>query len=252
MNEKLKNWCASATAQIRYKPDRAEVEAELMAHIEDKADALRAKGVPEEEINGEVLRSMGSAEAIAPQLAAIHKPWLGYIYRTAAVLTAITCLLAVFLWGTFGGNLLFKLIDTANFDSLIANHGQLKHYSHPNVSDSSDGYRFQVTEAGLDATGHVLYLELQVTYWPWMADTNATRYIWATDSKGNYYASQAEAAYQNIPRVSFGGEMSTGGISCLGLNILHFSDTANWVELHYDRDGRDIVLRIDLTGGDGA
>ena len=76
MNEKLKNWCASATAQIRYKPDRAEVEAELMAHIEDKADALRGKGVPEEEINGEVLRSMGSAEAIAPQLAAIHKPWL--------------------------------------------------------------------------------------------------------------------------------------------------------------------------------
>ena len=27
-------------------------------------------------------------------------------------------------------------------------------------------------------------------------------------------------------------------------------DNAQWVELHYDRDGRDIVLRIDLTGGE--
>ena len=76
MNEKLKKWCQAATDQIRYKPDRAEVEAELMAHMEDKADALRAQGIPEEELENAVLRSMGSAEAIAPQLAAIHKPWL--------------------------------------------------------------------------------------------------------------------------------------------------------------------------------
>lgn len=76
MNEQLKNWCASATAQIRYKPDRAEVEAELMAHMEDKADALCAQGIPEEELENTVLRSIGSAETIAPQLAALHKPWL--------------------------------------------------------------------------------------------------------------------------------------------------------------------------------
>lgn len=27
------------------------------------------------------------------------------------------------------------------------------------------------------------------------------------------------------------------------------SEDADWIEIRYDREGRDIVLRIDLTGG---
>jgi len=30
------------------------------------------------------------------------------------------------------------------------------------------------------------------------------------------------------------------------------SQEAQWIELRYDRDGRDIRLRIDLNGGEGA
>lgn len=251
-NNKLRKWCEAAASKIRYGPDRAAVEAELMAHMEDKRDALRKKGIPEAELDVAVLRSMGSAEEIAPQLAAIHKPWLGYIYHAVKTLAVIACVFTLLLFLFHGVNVAQTLLAVSNFHSLPANYGPFEYYCHPNVSDTSDGYRFQITEAGFRADEPELCMELQITYQPWMREPNVTRYIWATDSEGNYYPSLVEASFGDIPRVSFGGSMSTSGILLCDISIQQFSTSAQWVELHYDRDGRDMVLRIELTGGDGA
>ena len=39
-NISWKSWAFQACAHIRFKPDRAAVEEELLAHLEDKAEAI--------------------------------------------------------------------------------------------------------------------------------------------------------------------------------------------------------------------
>lgn len=244
------DWCCRAVAQIRFKPDRKAVYQELKAHLEDHYDDLLAQGHSPEQAQRLTLEAMGDPEEIAPQLGAIHQPWLGYIYRVVKWITIPVCILALFLLVAFGGSHIHSLISTGNYDSLRS-EGEGGYYCKPNVTDSSDGYRFKVTEAAVNAAGDTLHLELQVTYWPWMPQPGIANYFWAVDSLGNYYACKRDVMYDDLPKVAYQGGFYSQGFDSNHLEIRHFDGSAQWVELHYDRDGRDIVLRIDLTGGDG-
>ena len=120
----------------------------------------------------------------------------------------------------------------------------------PAVSDESDGYRFKVTEAAVNAQGDTLYLELQIIYLPWMPKPGIVNYFWAVDSLGNHYDCRKDFMYDDVPRVAYQGGFYSQGFESNQLEVQHFDSGAQWLELHYDRDGRDIVLRIDLTGGE--
>ena len=242
------DWCFRAVAQIRFKPDRDAVYRELKAHLEDHYEALLSQGFSTEEAQRLALDAMGAAEEIAPQLGEIHKPWLGYLYRAVKWITIPLCAWALFLLIAFTGSHIHTLISTANYDSLAAK-GEGGYYCKPNVTDSSDGYRFRITEAAVNAEGDTLYLELQTTYLPWMQEPHMTYCFYAVDSLGNSYASREEAGYNDFPKVQPSGGFFSQGISSQQLEVTHFDGNAHWVELRYDRDGRDIVLRIDLTGG---
>lgn len=244
-------WCYHAVAEIRYKPDREAVFQELMAHLEDHYDALIREGHSPEKAQRLALEAMGSPEVIAPQLGKIHKPFLGYLYRVTKFLAIAACAWALFLLVAFAGSYIHDLISTANYNSLQS-EGEGGLYIQPNVSDSSDGYRFTITEAAINAEADTLYIELQTTYWFWMKEPAIAGHFWAVDSNGNYYASRIDAQYADIPKVVYGGGFYSQGFCSQDLEITHFDGTAEWLELHYNRDGRDIVLRIDLTGGEGA
>lgn len=90
MNEK--SWLDTATAKIRFRPDREAVRRELEAHLED----LREHTGLTEEV---VLEAMGNPGNIAEELGRIHRPWLGYLWRVSQVALAGTavfcCLLAI-------------------------------------------------------------------------------------------------------------------------------------------------------------
>ena len=250
-NKKFTQWCLDATKLIRYKPDRVTVQNELMMHLEDAYETNILNGLSPVEAEKKALASMGSAEEIAPELAKVHRPMLGYLYsvvKSAAIITT-ACAFAIMAIVVGGG--LHTLITTRNFDSIPVNAGPLDHYSHPNVSDWSDGYHLQITEAGYRRFESTLHLQLEILYWPWMNDTDMARHLWAVDSLGNYYASYAEAQFTNCPRISFSGGQYTNCISITHMVITQFNCDAEWIELHYDRDGRDVVLCIDFTGGDG-
>lgn len=70
------------------------------------------------------------------------------------------------------------------------------------------------------------------------------------DDLGNYYCASYEAA-PGVPAVQ-SSMYHTGPLTYLHDLYLtdYTSQDAQWIELHYDRAGRDLVLRIDLTGGD--
>ena len=94
-------WLDTAVKGVRFGPDRAAVRAELAAHLEDKeADLGRIfPDMSPEEAEARALSQMGSPEEIGKELARIHKPWLGYLWRASqAVLAAVLLMLALTVW----------------------------------------------------------------------------------------------------------------------------------------------------------
>lgn len=242
------DWCDHAVAEIRFKPDREAVFRELKDHMEDHYEYLLSCGYAPEDAKRLALEAMGDPEQIAPQLGAIHKPWLGYIYRVVRWVTIPACIWAVFLLTAFTGSHIHALFSTAAYDSL-REEGQGGYYCQPNTTDRSDGYTFTATEAAVNAEGDTLYIELRTTYLPWMPEPGIANYFWAVDNLGNYYACRRDVMYDDVPKVAYQGGFYSQGFGASNLKITHFNSNAQWIELRYDRDGRDIILRINLTGG---
>ena len=100
-NISWKSWAFQACAHIRFKPDRAAVEEELLAHLEDKAEAiLREKELTVYEAERQALASMGDADEVGRQLAAVYRPWLGYLWLWSRRVL-IVCIVAV-IWAAWG------------------------------------------------------------------------------------------------------------------------------------------------------
>ena len=97
-NDNLQKWLAAAVAGIRFRPDRAAVEQELREHIEDKtADLMRIfPGMTEAEAEERALSGMGDPKELGKELARVHKPWLGYLWRASQALLGAAALAALF------------------------------------------------------------------------------------------------------------------------------------------------------------
>lgn len=82
---RMQQWLDTAVAGIRFGPDRKAVRAELHAHLEDKtADFQRIfPDISPEEAEARAVEEMGDAAEIGKELARLHKPWLGYLWRAS-------------------------------------------------------------------------------------------------------------------------------------------------------------------------
>lgn len=268
---KFDRWCESAVSGIRCRQDRKAVQAELRAHLEDRYfDGLDRGLTPEQAIHTAV-DAMGSAEDIAPQLAAIHRPFWGYfLTATNWIIAGLACLCLISLTLS-----LFRMEFAANahipYDPYTETCYESDHstrrrvlYVEPECEDTSDGYTFSVPRAamwhgvylnedGQTQEDHYFYFEIRLTNpRPW-AEFNRTPcdYFWAQDSLGNVYLSYAENSCSGEPSLT-GNPNHTGLFTyTYDMWINNFcSVEAEWIDLHYDRNGRDITLRIDLTGGE--
>ena len=78
-------WLDEAVKGIRFGPDRAAVRAELEAHLEDKAADLQRifPDMLPEDAEARALEDMGDPAEIGKELARIHRPWLGYLWRAS-------------------------------------------------------------------------------------------------------------------------------------------------------------------------
>ena len=118
-SSKQAGWLDTAVAGIRFGPDRKAVRAELHAHLEDKAADFQRifPDISPEEAEERAVEEMGDAAEIGKELARIHKPWLGWLWRASkwAAAALVLVLLAVSvakndyfqsagypLWGSFG------------------------------------------------------------------------------------------------------------------------------------------------------
>ena len=84
-------WLSQAVSGIRFAPDREEVRRELLDHLEDKAADLERifPDMTRREAEEMALAQMGEADVLGKELARIHKPWLGYLWRASRVLLGL-------------------------------------------------------------------------------------------------------------------------------------------------------------------
>ena len=270
----FKHWCETAVEGIRWKPDRARVYDELYAHLEDRRAAMTEAGVPEREAEKQTLAAMGSAAELAEQLRKIHRPFWGYVLRCARILLVIAAVLAVI---TVPRWLLRLDISRAApeyrlsiFEDVERYVGDVRServfYAEPMAQDASDGYRFTVTRCaqwhfegtlqdGAAVEDDTLNLEVEVfNLRPWAQNSEVLRGFYAVDSLGNRYGAFDATPHNGKTPMLSGNPWRSGLCTVtweLWLNNYRSQD-AEWIELRYDRSGRDVRLRIDLTGGDAA
>lgn len=265
---RFKVWCEQAVSGIIFPPDRKKVSTELYLHMEDHYDDLIEQGIPPETAEKQVVSAMGDARELAPLLAAVHRPFWGYFLHTTRELLVIALCVALIFLGRFISDKPFSQPYYDKHGSFeLENYGPesgriLLSYSEPGCSFESDGYTFTVTKAAFwtpaeSETGiHYFHiLAEQFNPRPWAASPRIIYWFWAEDSLGNHYCSRGNKLHTEFNDAIVLGNCSHTSPLTYTYELWISSETlagAEWIDLHYDRDGRDCVLRIDLTGGDAA
>lgn len=275
------SWAAQAAAQIRFKPDRPAVEEELLAHMEDRADALMRDGMLAREAEKAALAAMGDADEVGRALAAVHKSWVGYLWLWSRRVLILCVVVMVWMALGFSERVLFSDSDAwwEQF-SYFSPLGKYEEYYQrtelsPDCADKSDGYTFTVPAEMVIAreryewseeyegerytemveAGTTLYLILRATsLLPGTESCTAFRSFYAVDDLGNFYPSCNEADHLDTAQYERALIGNYGQSSLWASDyeawITSIDPDARWIELRYDREGRDVRLRIDLTGGE--
>lgn len=262
---KLESWCLRAVRDIRFPPDQRAVADELYAHMEDHRDALIAQGMDPDEAARTAVAEMGDAAQIAPLLAAIHRPFWGYFLRATRVLLALVLIAAllpvgkyIYLYHTYYGNpereieAMFLPVGKG----VISEGNRLISYTEPDISFSDSGYTVTLERAAVwcSERNGVPGLKLLLRVFnprPWADQLEIGNALWAEDSFGNRYISLDEY-YSGIDGMFLAAvRCETSPFGCayvVYINALT-DPNAEWLDVHYDRDGRNYMLRVSLTGG---
>ena len=89
-------WLDTATGKIRFAPDRKAVRQELQDHLEDRMEAGKARGLSAYEAEQAATAAMGDPAALAEELARVHSPWWGRLWRLSQWALAIAILVTIF------------------------------------------------------------------------------------------------------------------------------------------------------------
>ncbi len=258
-NAQFEKWCREATRDIRFTPDRRAVYGELMAHLEDHRDSLLEQGCSQKEAESNALEAMGKAWEVAPLLAQVHPPFWGYAYRVTRVAAIALC--GILLVGIllYGGNMLRFYLQTNDGGRTLAKNPpepagwEAVTLVHPDATVYESGYWIRISDSILwkSRAESRLSFHLQIYFLPPLDDFHASGHFWAVDDQGNHYSANSVDASENAHCIRYGGGTFTQGCWSVHTEICGIPTAdLQWMEVHYGRDGRDIVLHIDLTGGD--
>ena len=259
--ETQQSWVETAIRGIRFKPDRAAVEAELRDHIWDKIADLRRifPDTTYEEAEERALSQMGDAGAIGKELAKIHRPWLGWLWRASQVALGVTMAAVVivglmaFLGGGTGWFLPGEGFEPRDLKGGISGVEYMEPCPDREVIDGRWITRPQaaMVEWKNDLRLGVVLRAVSPRFWE-RESRNLRHRIRAVDSLGNEYPSYEERWN------SLGGnteEWKYVSGSPDGRSPFHrdyvlwvngIDPAAEWVRLDYDWLGRSFSMTVDL------
>lgn len=233
MNEK--SWLDTATAKIRFRPDRRAVRRELEAHLEDLREHT---GLTEEA----ALEAMGDPGRIAEELGRIHRPWLGYLWRASQIALAGTavfcCLLAILAEAVYQP--LGRL--AGGLESLLAPVPFMEAAEEREVSSGmaveTGGYTIRAERAVLrrDEDGPwTLAVDLRIDL-GWRREPLILQNAWSGARSSAGPCGQRTAAYS--------ASWLFWQKACIAVEV---PEDAEWAELDFGWGERRRTLRIDLT-----
>ena len=267
-NWHFNKWCEKAVSRIKFPPDKWNVARELRDHMQDHCAELIEQGYDEATARDLTIKAMGDVDEIARQLAAIHRPFWGYFLRATRRILILMLIITAIPFISFVYKSGYPTMETYWYgynpytDTYRTDEGAVYTrimYDEPKQQFKSDGYTLELAQAAwvyLDFTDEakadmdLLCFQIEITNpQPWAEEPNILQWIWAQDSEGNFYAPWCSAvsgnhligmSYQTTPfRWTF--EMYTHRF---------LSQNADWIDIHYAREGRQFQFRIDLPGGD--
>ncbi len=261
-NREFIYWCKDAISGIRYWKIRNKVFSELYEHLEDRYEHFLSKGYEPKEAEKKTLEAMGDPCELAPQLAAIHKPHWDY----AAVVTRVLAWALVVV--TLCRGVAYFCTEGVHpysgdvWDPFDEGGEECVAFVEPDIIYRESGYTFRLEKAALWRTYHTepteageeyfdsLYISMKVSHiLPWMREQQAVGHMWAVDNNGVYYRSNWSAE-GGEPFVRYVPKFRWFNNATYEFSFYDTVTDLQWIELHYDRDGRDMVFRVDLTGGD--
>lgn len=219
-------WCIHATKKIKYRPDRQEVFNELHQHMEDRYQDFLDQGMNKDDARKMTLHVMGDADELSPQLAAIHKPFWGYLYSSFkwvfVILAIVTLLKFIPWWKSYQYEMQSFFVrsfdlpisldpfeddtyEVKNPDGIIIHPWIRIFHAQPNCKATYDDFTFSIKNVVLwqeqpyifqtSTTQDHLYIQMDITNpFPWIEFGDAPKWFWAEDSSGKYYYSNNEYA----------------------------------------------------------
>ena len=247
-------WLDRATAGIRFKPDREEVRAELSAHLEDKAlDFQRIfPDLTEAEAQERAAAEMGDPEEVGRELAKLHRPWLGYLWRLSQWALGVVILVLVLTGVTVIGS-------SSTLGGWYGREGDWRSHQDgavflapPAERITLENCTLTVPKAAVWTGGEEQALEVVLrmdSFRFWEKDGGQFEQISATDDLGGYYCSAYEwgelglwsGQYVSVHRDGWGPFHQTYRLQVTGID-----PAAQWVCLDYDWMGRAFSLTIQL------
>lgn len=261
MAKSRREWLDEAVGQIRFVPDRKAVFEELVAHIQDRSDDMVSRGYTREEADDRTLRAMGDPVEVGKQLDAVHKPWLGWLWKVSRWLVFAAVAAAVICWLSYGGNPFSEWTGESTFEQQTAwnaEHHTLLHTTETNAQTKWGRYTFRVTDVVRYEDYDRLLFRLVIDgFLPWEQCLRLDE-MYAVDSLGNRYDNLQSMYFSYLPNAYMQDYLSIGMANDRVFfsweytgEIVYIDPAAEWFELRHERAGQNIVLRVDLPGGEG-
>ncbi len=257
----LEQWCKRAVSGIRYVPDQMPVYRRLYAEGEALYNGYIAQGLPHKEAEARALQDLGPAEDRIQPLARANPALPGRLLQGTKGVLLVLCLLTLLSFGFFVLENIYLVPAFRSFEGRAhfpfgGDARQAAEYdSHPTAREGR--YSFRIDRAVLweqtlaGNTTPLLNIQLKVFQpIPWAENAAFSGWIWARDSLGTYYYADYGDSIRTSPAIR-AEDYRTGLFTtvCDLWLMPTLSGDAQWIELHYDRDGRDITLLLELTGG---
>ena len=241
-------WCREAVSSIKYIPDKNKVYNELFDHLLDRYESFVVRGMSEEIAVKKTLEAMGDPKELSPQLAAIHKPYWAYALHFTRFVALVLLALLIGRGVIFFHDQNYYTKDPLG-DPFSESSANRISYITPDVKVSADGYTFRVTEAGVWDYGAVVRIKVTNPI-PWSLEQTAVMYMEAKDNFGRRYICDTQRGSKTQNYVVVHSERKGLTTYWYDLYLYGVSENIQWLELCYNRDGRNLFLHLDFSGGD--
>lgn len=254
-------WLHTATKGIRFGPDREAVSRELLEHIEDKTvDLMRIfPDMSWDEARQRALDDMGDPAEIGRDLARVHRPWLGWLWRFSQVVLVVTSVVVV-IEGSLallgGGTGWFRSGEGLEPRVLESGIARIEYLEPCPDRDVVDGHWITMPQAAVMEWKSELRLGVvlrSVSPYFWERESRNLRHrIRAVDSLGNQYPSYEErwgTWGDNVKEWMYvsGSPDGRGPFHRDYVVWVHGIDpSAEWVRLEYDWLGRSFSMTVDV------